>query len=69
MVDITTKLRMLLNDMNLVEDYIDGIFAFACDPHDQKALVDFIEAGEDVDLETIAILALDLFNERFNGES
>lgn len=58
------KLRSLLIEMDLVEDYINGIFDFVSDPSDQKALIDFIETGDDVDLETIAIRALDLFDFR-----
>lgn len=59
-----SALRNLLRSMDLVDDYIEGIFDFAYHPQDQKALIDFIEAGEDVDLETIAILALELFENR-----
>lgn len=59
-----SKLRSLLVEMDFVEDYVNGIFDFVPDPSDQKALIDFIEAGDDVDLETIAIKALDLFDLR-----
>lgn len=58
------KLKSLLCDMHLVDDFVDGILAFAYHPQDQKALIEFIEAGEDVDLETIAIAALEMFNRR-----
>lgn len=64
MNEYESRLRSLLQSMDLVDDYINGIFDFAYHPQDQKALIDFIEAGDDVDLETIAILALELFEHR-----
>lgn len=50
------KLREISDD----PDFINGILVYVDNDADRKKILDFIEAGDDVDVETVTILALDL---------
>lgn len=43
-------------------EFVEGMLAYASTESDRKVLLDFIRAGEDVDLETVTVLAIHLSN-------
>ena len=57
--ELVSKLRTILDD----PDFIFGILVYADTEKSRKAILDFINAGEDVDVETVTVLALDLNDE------
>lgn len=46
------------------EEFIIGIISSAYDERDRQKLIDFIDAGDDVSLETVAVLAMNLGDAR-----
>lgn len=46
------------------KEFIIEVLSNADNPEDQQTIIDFIDAGEDVDDETISVLAMDLADAR-----
>ena len=61
LVNLGKKLKTICDD----DDFIVGVLSDVCDSEeDQRALMDFIEAGDDVNEETISVLAMELGDAR-----
>lgn len=58
--NLIIKLRELFDD----NDFINGILVYADNIEDRKAILDFINEGKDVDVETVTVLALELNDNR-----
>lgn len=54
------KLRALFDD----DEFVSGILIYASHVEDRKTILEFIEHGEDVSVETVTVLALDLDDAR-----
>lgn len=46
------------------KEFIIEVLSYADNPEAQQTIIDFIDAGEDVDDETISVLAMDLADAR-----
>lgn len=46
------------------KEFIIEVLSYADNQEDQQTIIDFIDAGEDVDDETISVLAMDLADAR-----
>lgn len=55
-INLVEKLRNIFDD----HEFVLGILAFVDTESDRKTLLDFINTGKDVDIETVTILALEL---------
>lgn len=61
LVNLGKKLKTICND----DDFVVGVLSDVWDSEeDQRALMDFIEAGEDVNEETVSVLAMELGDTR-----
>lgn len=58
--ELVEELTKLFHD----KDFIDGMLAYAATDSDRKVLLDFIREGNDVDIETVTVLAIHLSNSR-----
>lgn len=59
-LELIEELTKLFND----KEFIDGMLAYAATESDRKVLLDYIREGEDVDIETVTVLAIHLSNSR-----
>lgn len=58
--DLTNELLMRLKNIYDDRDYIIGVLSIASREDDKQKLIDFIDAGEDVDYETVTVMAIEL---------
>lgn len=56
--DLIVKLKEIVGD----PETIFGIMVYADNDRDRQAILNFINAGDDVDIETISVLAIELYN-------
>lgn len=56
----------LLRSINPKKDFIVGIMSYARSQSERKRVLDFIKAGDDVDEETVTVLAIDISNDSNN---
>lgn len=68
MSEITTALMKRLREIWDHDDFVDGVLAFADNDEDRQAVLDFIDAGEDVTTDTISLCALDLNIKRYGEQ-
>lgn len=61
-IEFVQKLQNIWDD----KDFIIGMLSFADNDEDRKTIIEFIDAGVDVDVETVSVLALEL-NDKRNG--
>lgn len=54
------KLRELFDD----DEFVEGILVYAYDERDRETILDFINSGDDVSVETVTVLALNLCDQR-----
>lgn len=59
-VEFVSKLIAIFDD----KEFITSMIAIAEHDDDKRKIIEFIDAGIDVDVETVAVLALDLADER-----
>ena len=59
-VEFVSKLIAIFDD----KEFIASMIAIAEYDDDKRKIIEFIDAGIDVDVETVAVLALDLADER-----
>lgn len=59
---LVSELRKLFDD----DEFIAGILVYADAEADQKSILEFIQKGEDVTVETVTVLALELDEARAN---
>lgn len=64
--DIAIEFVRKLQDIWDDEEFIIGMLTYADNDEDRKTIIEFIDAGIDVDVETVTVLALDLDDKR-NG--
>lgn len=58
--DITSEFIRLLKQIWDDDDFILGMLTFADNDEDRQTIIEFIKTGEDVDVETVSVLALEL---------
>jgi hypothetical protein len=63
-MDIKRELFNKLNDFYHDKDFVVGVMSNAKHDEDRKTILQFIENGEDVTIESIILLSLHLSNER-----
>lgn len=68
MSEITNALMKRLREIWDFDDFVDGVLAFADNDEDRQAVLDFINAGEDVTTDTINLCALDLNIKRYGEQ-
>ncbi len=54
------ELVQMLQEINPEDDFVIAIMSYARSQEDRKAVSDFIKAGDDVDEETVTVLAIQL---------
>lgn len=54
--ELVKRLRVLFDD----REFFLAILSYADTDSDRQAIIDFIDAGDDVDVETVTVMALDL---------
>ena len=59
-IEFTSKLAEIWDD----REFIIGMLSIVEHNDDMRRIIDFIDAGVDVDVETVSVLALDLADER-----
>lgn len=59
-IEFVQKLQGIWDD----KDFIIGMLSFADNDEDRKTIIEFIDAGVDVDVETVSVLALELNDKR-----
>lgn len=64
MDDLAVVLGKKLKKIYDNDNFIIEVLSNADNPEDQKTIIDFIDAGEDVDDETVSVLAMDLADAR-----
>lgn len=67
MDDLAVALGKRLKRIYDNDNFIIEVLSNADNPEDQKTIIDFIDAGEDVDDETVSVLAMDLADAREKG--
>lgn len=60
-IKLVKKLRQVYDDDNFVLGVLCDVWE---SPEDQQTVIDFIDAGDDVDDETVSVLAMDLGDAR-----
>lgn len=60
-IKLVKKLRTVFDNDNFILGVICDVWE---SPEDQKTVIDFIDAGNDVDMETVCVLAMDLRDAR-----
>lgn len=68
MSEITNALTKKLREIWDHDDFVEGVLAFADNDEDRQAVLDFIEAGDDVTTDTISLCALDLNIKRYGEQ-
>ena len=61
---VSKKLYSALKNVYDNPDFIKAIFVYAEVEEDRQTILDFIDRGNDVDVETISVLAMDLSDAR-----
>lgn len=64
MDDLAVALGKRLKKIYDNNNFIIEVLTYADNPEDQKTIIDFIDAGEDVDDETVSVLAMNLADAR-----
>lgn len=64
MDDLAVALGKRLKKIYDNDNFIIEVLTYADNPEDQKTIIDFIDAGEDVDDETVSVLAMNLADAR-----
>lgn len=59
-IELRKRLKALFDDW----EFINGILVYARDERDRQTLLEFIDAGDDVSVETVTVLALELCDAR-----
>ena len=59
-IEFASKLAEIWDD----REFIIGMLSIVEHKDDMRRIIDFIDAGVDVDVETVSVLALDLADER-----
>lgn len=59
-IEFVSKLISIFDD----KEFITSMIAITEHDDDKRKIIEFIDAGIDVDVETVAVLALDLADER-----
>jgi hypothetical protein len=67
MDDLAINLGKKLKEIYDNDNFIIAVLSYADNPEEQRTIIDFIDAGEDVDDETISVLAMDLADARVKG--
>jgi len=62
--ELAVKLGKKLKEIYDNDNFIIEVLSYADNPVDQQIILDFIENGEDVDDETISVLAMELADKR-----
>ncbi len=62
--EVSRQLYSVLKEIYDNADFIQAVFVYAETEEDQQTVLDFIESGDDVDVETISVLAMDLSDAR-----
>lgn len=62
--ELAVKLGKKLKEIYDNDAFIIEVMSNVTHPEDQQKVLDFIEAGDDVDDETVSVLAMDLADER-----
>ena len=57
---LSARLKRIFDD----KEFIMGMLVFAYDDEDRQFLIDYIDAGDDVNIETVSVLALNLCDRR-----
>ena len=57
---VEERLKRIFDD----KEFIMGMLVFAYDDEDRQFLIDYIDAGDDVNIETVSVLALNLCDRR-----
>lgn len=65
-VDIGLELAKKLKTVYDNDNFILGVLTYADNEEDQKKIIEFIDKGQDVDDETVMVLAMDLSDARNN---
>ena len=60
MDDLAVALGKRLKKIYDNDNFIIEVLTYADNPEDQITIIDFIDAGEDVDDETVSVLAMNL---------
>lgn len=64
MDDLAVALGKRLKKIYDNNNFIIEVLTYADNPEDQKTIIDFIDAGEDVDDETVSVLVMNLADAR-----
>lgn len=64
--EVTISLVRKLKEIYDNDDFIICVLSYVDNEEDQRRVIEFIEAGDDVDDETITVLAMDLCDAREN---
>ena len=62
--ELAIKLGRKLKEIYDNDDFILAVLTYADNDEDRQTVLDFIEAGDDVDDETVSVLAMDLSDAR-----
>lgn len=60
----TNKLLEKLREIYDDDEFVMGVLTYADNEEDQQTIIQFIEKGEDVDDETVTVLAMELSDMR-----
>ena len=66
MTELDLELIRRLKEINPKKDFILAVMSDAISQEERKKVLDFIETGDDVDRETVAVLAICIANDRKN---
>lgn len=61
---VTKQLELKLRELFDDDEFVEGILIYAYDERDRKTILDFINSGDDVSVETVTVLALNLCDQR-----
>lgn len=67
MSKITSEFIRLIRTIWDDDEFVLGMLTFADNDDDRQTIIDFINAGEDVDIETVSVLALELDRRRYGN--
>ena len=60
--ELTIQLRNIFDD----DEYVEGILIYVSNATDRRKLLNFILYGDDVDIETVTVYALNLHDARIS---
>lgn len=61
---VTKQLELKLRELFDDDEFVEGILIYAYDERDRKTILDYINSGDDVSVETVTVLALNLCDQR-----